>query len=400
MGDATRKRRLLYIGLAHRAQDTRLCRLLADAVERRYPDVECLYLGVDSNDPIANSNRVMRVIPMPDGLKSTKPWFSPRDIDIMARYIRDLPVDLVQISDVRELTLGYRLKKHTTIPVIFDSHEDYFNQKYEYAKKSPFGLLRGTIARTQEILFIRYMDAVFCTDDFLNGFYKYPIFDAESVAMVRNIPRRTMIREKPIIHERGCLDLVYIGTVNAMRGVIETAEYCARFNAESKAEGDSFRISFHVFSNPGAIVSRLVKENKIVFHGFLQGTALEEAVSAFDIGVSLILPMKKYQRNIPIKNFEYMALGLPILTGNFGPMRKYVGDAGAGVLIDPLDYSQFREAVLRFKDPDFRRTCGERGIAYAREHFDREREVRPYIETVGRLLHLQGDPDEVAPPAS
>jgi glycosyltransferase involved in cell wall biosynthesis len=288
------------------------------------------------------------------------------------------------------LVLGYLLKKTTSIPVIFDSHEDYFNQKFEYSGKSPIGLAQGIFARAEEILFIRYMDAVFCTDEFLNGLYRQPIFASKSVAMVRNLPPRNMIRNEPVVHDRDTLKLVYIGSVNAMRGVVNTAEYCALFNAESKRTGEPLMVSFHVFSKSSPIVDRLVGEGKIVHHGFLHGSALEEAVLQFDIGVSLLLPSKKFHRNIPIKNFEYMALGLPVLTGNFGPMKKYVGEAGAGVLIDPTDYLQFRDAILRFKDRDFRAACGGRGILYARNRLDRDAEVLPYLDTVGRILGLNG----------
>jgi glycosyltransferase involved in cell wall biosynthesis len=387
-GRTIRKKRVLYLGLAHGARDTRLAGLLAAELRKRYPGVECLYLGIDSREPVESTDDVLQVVEMPRGLNPAKPRFRLHDLERMARHIGALDVDLVQVSDVRELALGYLIRKTTQARVIYDSHEDYFNQKYEYSGKSPKGLFNAIVARAEEILFVRYMDAVFCTDSFLETFYRLPIFASKSVTMVRNLPMRSMINGTPVLHERDALELVYIGSVNAVRGVVETADYCARFNAEPGRTRGNTTLSFHVFSNANPIVDRLVREEKIEHHGYLKGPALEDAVRQFDIGVSLLQPTTKFHRNIPMKNFEYMALGIPILTSNFGPMKKYVGDAGAGVLIDPTDYRAFRDAILELKDRDFRKACGERGLAFARENFDREAEVAPYLDTVGALLGL------------
>jgi glycosyltransferase involved in cell wall biosynthesis len=282
------------------------------------------------------------------------------------------------------------LKTRTSIPVIFDSHEDYFNQQYEYSRKSLSGLIKGISARANEILNIRYMDAVFCTDPFLAELYRLPFFAAPRIVTVRNIPPREMIRKTPVVNQRDNLKLVYLGSVNHLRGIIETARYCARFNAESEATRNGLSLAFHLFSKPNAIVDNLVKEGLLTYHGYLPRPQIETEIANYDVGVSLILPSKKFSRNILIKNFEYMAMGIPILTSNYGTMKQYVGEAGAGVLIDPVDYAAFRDGMLLFKDRVFRRRCGENGIAYAEKHFQRDVESAPYLDTVGRLLGNYG----------
>ena len=379
-------KKMLFVGLSHTARDSRLCAFQAKSVRARYPNVECLYLGIDSVNPRRFSNENMTVIEMPRGINPLKRRFRLDDMAVLARHIQNAGIDLVQISDARELMLGHALKKWTSIPVIYDSHEDYFNQKYEYLNKSIKGLIQGTLCRANEILNVRYMDAVFCTDEFLQQLYRMPLFAAKTVTMMRNIPLRETIRSTPVIHQRDELKLVYLGSVNRLRGIIEVAEYCARFNLEDAAARQGLSLSFHVFSNSNDIIDDLSERGRIVYRGYAPQKEIEREIQNFDIGVSLLLPCKKFARNIPIKNFEYMAMGLPILTSDFGTMKQYVGEARAGVMVDPTSYTAFRDGVLMFKDRDFRRACGENGLAYARQHFHRDAEAAVYLDTVGSLL--------------
>ena len=74
----------------------------------------------------------------------------------------------------------------------------------------------------------------------------------------------------------------------------------------------------------------------------------------YDIGVCLWLPIPKFFHNIPIKNFDYMAAGLPILTSNFGNVKKYLDISGAGIGIDPTNYNDFKNAILLLFEPENR----------------------------------------------
>jgi glycosyltransferase involved in cell wall biosynthesis len=379
-----KKKKVVFIGMAHRANDSRLCHFLARAIRERFQTVECFYLGKDSIDPAKNASPYFKILPMPGGLYAPKRVFRLSDLEAMAAYLAELRVDLVQVSDARELLAGYVIKTRARIPVVFDAHEDYFNQKYEYGGKTALSFIRGARHRLHELLFVRWMDAVFCTDDYLLNLYTHPSFAAKRVQMVRNVPPPSMLRSAPVIHNRRDLKLVYVGSINKRRGVIETAKWVVRFNQEDHG----FKLAFHVFSGNAEFVEPLEKPGEVVYRGHLPYEEVSDHLTDFDVGVCLIQPTTKYERNIPIKNFEYMCSGLPVLTSDYGQMKKYVGTAGAGVTIDPLSYAAFVSAVVRLRDAEFRKTCGDGGIAYARQHLVRSQEVTPYLQTVGELLDL------------
>jgi glycosyltransferase involved in cell wall biosynthesis len=378
------RKRVLFIGLAHRASDPRLCHFLGAALKSCFPTLSCYYIGRESSDPEAYSNDIMTVLPMPGGINPKKRRFRFADAETVGRYVANEGFDLVQVSDFVELKIGVAVKRIAGIPVIYDSHEDYFCQKYEYKGRSIVGLLSGAVARLDELLMVRSMDAVFCTDDYLPTLYGHPVMGGVRAVMVRNIPPESMICDRPAVRNSDHLKLVYFGSVNPLRGVIETANFAARFNEENLG----FTVSFHLFSKEEPIVRDLHSKGLVTYHGFLPYESVPARMRQFDVGVSLLQWTKKFERNIPIKNFEYMAVGLPILTSNFGQMKKWVTQAGAGLTIAPRDYDAFKSALLRLKDAGLRRTLGENGIAYAKKNFIRSKEVAPYLKVVGELLGM------------
>jgi len=378
------KKKFLFLGLAHSVDDGRLAYMLAKAVQETYPGVSCYYLGRDSIQLHPKRNEYMQVVPLPENLNLNMNMFQRKSYLNLAKYIKDHGFDLVQASDARELPYAWVIKKISGVPVVYDSHEDYFNQQFEYGGKSPKALIKALRLRALEIACIRSMDAIFCTDEYLLNLYRQPVFSACSVNMVRNIPDPSWIREKPIVHNRKDLRLFYAGGINESRGIPTAADFAARFNSE----GHGFTVQIHVFGRSNDLAAGLVSAGRINFSGHIDHADVFREIAQYDIGLCILKRIRKYERNIPIKNFEYMASGLPVLTSNFGPMLQYVSEAGAGITVDPDSYEEFRDALLRFSDRSFRLKCGENGIRYMRTRLSRKKELQPYLDVTGELLKI------------
>ena len=54
-----------------------------------------------------------------------------------------------------------------------------------------------------------------------------------------------------------------------------------------------------------------------------------------DIGLAILLPEPRYVAATPVKLFEYMASGLPVIASNFPSIAEIVNEANCGLLIDP-----------------------------------------------------------------
>jgi glycosyltransferase involved in cell wall biosynthesis len=63
--------------------------------------------------------------------------------------------------------------------------------------------------------------------------------------------------------------------------------------------------------------------NKVIFKGFLPQSEIPKAIEEIDI---LIAPFKKEQKTIPLKVYEYMALGKPVLSSDIESIRVVAKD--------------------------------------------------------------------------
>jgi glycosyltransferase involved in cell wall biosynthesis len=263
---------------------------------------------------------------------------------------------------------------------IYDSHEDYFRQAYEYGRRRPIALLRGLALRVQELLLLRFFAAVFCTDEFLHQRYGKRYYGIRRLHLLRNLP---FVPDLPVPNhaERSDneLKLVYIGSVNEHRGLRECAEYVQRFNS---TYGPARRLSLSVYGPPHTIVQDLDARGELDHHGWIEYPDLMAALRRYDVGVCLWLPIKKFQRNLPLKNFDYMAAGLPVLTSNFGNVGRYLELSGGGIAIDPTSYEEFERAILRLFDPVTRQELAASGRRFIEDTGGFARESRPYVEVI------------------
>lgn len=102
----------------------------------------------------------------------------------------------------------------------------------------------------------------------------------------------------------------------------------------------------------------------VTFTGALPHSALPAALAAADIGVAPFDPIKHAPLRLgfywsPLKIFEYMAVGLPVIAPALPRLKKLVEDKVEGVLYDPRDPRGLDKAITRLADEDVRRRMGE-----------------------------------------
>lgn len=293
--------------------------------------------------------------------------------------LKKIKPTIIQASDVRELVRTVVFKKTTGARIIYDSHEDYFNQIFEYSGKSPQSLVSAVWFSFIEISLLRFFEAIFCTDEFLLEKYNNSIYGNRNVKLLRNFPPQEAVAKNNKYLWKNKLDLVYIGSVNRYRGVIECAEYVDHFNAKF---APSRMLTLTLYSPPHPIVDFLLEQKKIRHNAWIDYVDLMNELPRYDIGVCLWNRLKKFEHNLPLKNFDYMAAGLPIITSNFGNLEKYARLSGGAICIDPLEYEAFEIAVLKLFDPMLRRELGEAGKSFVLTQANFNSEASEYIKIV------------------
>ena len=104
-------------------------------------------------------------------------------------------------------------------------------------------------------------------------------------------------------------NIVYIGSISKSRGIIEIMKALELLNKDIKLHlcGD--------FSdkNTEELIKNMKSWSKVKYHGFLNTTQIREILSRCAIGLVILRPYKSYKEAYPIKMFEYMNEGLPVI---------------------------------------------------------------------------------------
>lgn len=102
--------------------------------------------------------------------------------------------------------------------------------------------------------------------------------------------------------------------------------------------------------------------HKVMFHGFLNRKQVYQLMSTSIAGLVLLLPLQSYKDSLPIKLFEYMSAGLPVICSDFDLWKEIVDDAKCGICVNPLNASEIADAILFLKNNvDKANQMGENG---------------------------------------
>jgi glycosyltransferase involved in cell wall biosynthesis len=69
--------------------------------------------------------------------------------------------------------------------------------------------------------------------------------------------------------------------------------------------------------------------------GWVPYEKMPEVLHAADIGLAILQPEPRYVAALPVKLFEYMAAGLPVIASNFPLIAQVVTSSQCGALVDP-----------------------------------------------------------------
>ena len=284
--------------------------------------------------------------------------------------------DVIQVSDVRELAFGVTLKWITGSKLVYDVHEVTYDFIYQIiGKPKIFAAFMAYLER----LLVTFTDVIFCASEDYNAIYEQYVSKDNSVHAFHNFISPDLVKSKALYQDTKSLNIVYIGTINKYRGVLEAAEFVNRFNTEHNPEKE---LRLHIYAPKSGIVSQIAGYNSIRIHGVFGFDELMSQLIKYDIGICTLLPIEKYKKSIPMKNFEYMAVGLPIITSDFGYCKQYVQEAGCGICIDPTSYEQFQKAIMKMYDANIRKRMGLNGLNYLKSNDAVKNERQTYLNAM------------------
>jgi glycosyltransferase involved in cell wall biosynthesis len=285
------------------------------------------------------------------------------------------------------LLLRFRGKK-----VVYDVHEDVpqdLLHKFYLPKWIRYPM--SWLARMIEGLAARYLSAVVVvTPSILERFAKH----SKDVVMVRNF---AVLEEFPAMGETPWNQrdpaVIFLGSMSRNRGIRELVEAIEQVSGSLNPK---LRL-LGTFSMPElrAELEKLPGWVRTEYLGVTQERErIGEALSRVSAGVVTIHPAPQLMVAYPVKIFEYMAAGIPIIASDFPVWRRLIEEAKCGLLVNPLEPCEIAVAIeYILTHPKEAESMGKNGRRAMETQFNWAHEERALLGLYNQLCASSAQDD-------
>jgi glycosyltransferase involved in cell wall biosynthesis len=290
--------------------------------------------------------------------------------------------EIYHFHDPELLPIGVLLKIFTRAKVIYDVHEDVPEQIL--TKHWIPCLLRRPLAgvfNTFEKLLARALDAVVvATEGIAEKFAQLkPI-------VIHNYPDLGMLPNSSTRHGEGKEKvLVYVGGISKIRGAIEMVRALENLNSawdvrlDLTGKFESPELEQELRGLPGY--------RRVRFLGWMPPERVYTHLANADVGLVCLHPEPRFMVAWPVKLFEYMAAGLPVVASNFPLWKEIVEGNRCGITVDPLDPKAIAQAIeYLLAHPEEARQMGENGRRAVEEKYNWEKEAEKLLALYKELV--------------
>lgn len=276
--------------------------------------------------------------------------------------------DFYHFHDVELLPVGLLLRVFTRAKIIYDAHEcfpDMIRMTPAISER-----LRNTIANLVSLLekmLCPFMHYIIVADDALKKRYTKM---NKNVEIIYNFLLLSMFKESgensELINKYKKWEiLIYEGGINKYRGLFQMM---IAVREVKKSISNIKLLLLGKFTNlifkkeaEEYIRKNNLREN-IEYISAVDHKYVPQYIRLARIGLVILQPVSKFLKNIPIKQFEYMACGIPIVGSKLPPIQKYIEESYSGILVNPENVDEIADAIkYLLENPKKARMFGENG---------------------------------------
>ena len=250
-----------------------------------------------------------------------------------------LDAAIYHLHDPELIPVGLKLKGQGA-KVVFDAHEDvplqilskpYMNKPAKYLSAGAYSMFEKWACRR--------FDAIVAATPFIRD--KFLKINQHTVD-VNNYP---IIEEwnsgENELRIQSC-QVCYIGGIASVRGVREIVQ------AMQLVDNDDARLKLAGrYSEP--LVEREIKKylgwSKVDDVGWLDREGVRRLLTRSAVGLVTLHPLKNYLHSLPVKMFEYMVAGIPVIASDFPLWRRIIQETKCGLWVDPMDPKSIAMAI-------------------------------------------------------
>lgn len=288
-----------------------------------------------------------------------------------------LKCDLYHFHDPELIKIGVKLK-NLNYNVIYDVHEDLPKQIYgkHYLKNWMKPIVSNFIKYQEDNAAKKFNYVITATVSIKNRFLKinknsfdinnYPILNELS----NDIPWSNKNQE-----------ICYVGGIARIRGVLEIIKSLNNKNFKLNLAGEFSSVKYE------AECKNALEWNRVNFLGFLDRKAVKNVYENSKIGMVTLYPIINYLDALPVKMFEYMSAGIPVISSNFPLWKKIVEGNNCGLTVDPKDPKQISSAIEKLLSNDKQaKEMGQNGRKAVEEVYNWEIEEKKLLDIYKEIL--------------
>ena len=355
------KKNIAHITTVHIRTDTRILYKEVQTLSKLYNTTLIVADGMgDSSDSFAEiidlgkpKNRISRIL-----------FYGLKTLSIL----KNKKITCVHIHDPELIIIAFILKIRG-YKVVYDIHElvyeDIRTKNWISSK-----IIRNFIAwfyKGLEGLALKYFDGIILAEDGYKDFYEknYPK-NVSNIEYIRNYPIKAMFnvekKNNNTINENEKA-IIYLGAISEDRGIVELVDAMSFLDS-------SFKLYIIGKWPETALLERCQNLSgwaKVEMLGYLKPDQIGEYIKKSNIGMCTLHRLENFAYTTPVKSFEYLINGLPLIMTDFSFWKEFYN--GTALFVDPKDSKEISKQILNLiSNRDQYNKMSNKGIELALKH--------------------------------
>ncbi|MEO7042734.1 MAG: glycosyltransferase [Gemmatimonadaceae bacterium] len=318
-------------------------------------------------------------------------FFSPRWIRLIDKTCREANADVIIVRDLPLCPTAIGVAKRLNIPVVLDMAENYpammrvlwetgRNTVLDYAVRNP------VLTQELERRCVRAVDQILVVVEESADRVAALGVPRDKLTIVSNTPPLARLDSPAHVlgNSRERLEVVYMGNLEVVRGLLESVDAIA----ELKAAGSLVRLRIIGRGRDEALIrshcaGHELGTEDVEFLGYVESHAEAlRIVADSDIGLMPHRKNESWDTTIPNKMFDYMAAGLPVVSSNAAPCERILRETNAGRVFQSGNSHSIASVLGGVARPGVGAALGAAGRQAIRDRYNWEHDTHVLLEVI------------------